>query len=1051
MDKIISCLCVKRSVLYLLLLSFLIHHTLYSQDKFADIATRKYDTRLQFLVEPQPQVLPQISLPVSNNPAAAFKEIKPISTAQELYAELAKVKKKYEPFMQNLAPLPLVTRKKIPLTSFNWRIETPEDLADFSSTLKGEGKWDKVNIPHFGPPLGRAVTYYFKELVLTKEDFSKGALFICFKAVDYKASVFVNGRFCGSHEGFFAPFEFDISKIAHDGNNAILVKVENDFTTTGGKDDKGNAVIGDKIYAMSGLGYDDPDYGWHTCPGGMGIYQDCYIESRSPLHINDIFIRPLLEKSTAEAWIEINNFEPYPVDASLRISVYGQNFSETVVENMEYIPSTTYIPGVGDLAKPSDWEKTRLKMGYGANYLRIPINMKSYRLWDPATPWLYQLQVKVYDAKGNLTDTRVQQFGMRSFTMDTVNTPKGKMYLNGKMIRLRGANSMGFEQRSVFNKNWNQLTDDLLLAKLCNLNYLRFTQRPLQPEVYDYCDKLGLLNQTDLPLFGALRRNQFVEAVKQVEEMERLVRNHPSTILITYINERFPNAEGNPQRSLNTAEEYYRLFSALDQAVLLNNPDRVIKAGDGDYDPPSPGLPDNHCYNTWYNGHGLSLGKMYKGYWQPVKPGWVYACGEFGAEGLDPINVMKKYYPSSWLPKNKEEDLTWTANRISMSQTHRFHYMWYNPQNSLDGWINASQDYQAWAMKFVAESFRRDNRMVSFAVHLFIDAWPAGWMKAIIDVDRQPKKAFFTYRNALEPLMVSIRSDRNKFFAGEKTAFETWVCNDLNTMLPGYHLKYQVEKEGKIVWANQVAADIPVNSSQFQGFIQYQAPGVSNRTLYKLRLALVNEKDESVYQNEFEFEVFPQPATPKKNVYIVGEANGKAAELARQSGYGITSSGETASAILIDDFEKYKAIESTINDWVKAGKSAVFIELPAQQYSIASTAISIEKNSMGDYYFASSVTGHNLVKNNRPFDFQNWYSRKTDCIEPILSYTMSAAGWSSILSSGNSNWLGDKGKVMAAGELKYGKGVFRICELQLVDRVNDNPTALRFLNSLLGK
>jgi beta-galactosidase/beta-glucuronidase len=106
----------------------------------------------------------------------------------------------------------------------------------------------------------------FKEIDLTKEDFSKGNLFICFKAVDYKASVFVNGRLCGSHEGFFAPFEFEISKTTHPGKNTLLIKVENDFSTTGGKDDKGNHVIGDKIYSMSGLGYDDPNYGWHTCP-----------------------------------------------------------------------------------------------------------------------------------------------------------------------------------------------------------------------------------------------------------------------------------------------------------------------------------------------------------------------------------------------------------------------------------------------------------------------------------------------------------------------------------------------------------------------------------------------------------------------------------------------------------------------------------------------------------------------------------------------------------------------------------------------------------------
>jgi len=1032
----------------LFVLPFLIAFQVHSQDRFADIGTRKYDTRLDLLTEPKPPILPNIDLPVSNDPASVFKIVKPISTKEELYAELAKLRQRYKPFMQNLAPVPPTTRKRIPLTTFDWREETPEDRSNFYATLKGEGQWKKVTIPHYGPPLGRAVTYYFKEIELTKEDLAKGTLFICFKGVDYKASVFLNGSLCGSHEGFFAPFEFEISKMAHAGKNDLLIKVENDFTTSGGKDDNGNTVIGDKIYATGGLGYDDPDIGWHLCPSGMGIYQDCYIESRSPLHIGDIFVRPQVDSSRAEAWIEVNNSGPYPADATLRISVYGQNFHDTVVENMEYIPSATYIPGVGDLPKPADWAQSKLKMGYGVNYLRIPIDMKKFKYWEPDNPWLYQVQVKVYDAGGDMVDARVQQFGMRSFRMDTVNTPKGKMFLNGKMIRLRGANTMGFLQQDVKRSDWDQLTVDLLLAKLCNLNYIRFTQRPVQPEIYAYCDQLGLLNQTDLPLSGSIRRNQFAEAVRQAEEMERLIRSHPSAIMVTYINERFPNAEAHPQRSLNTPKEYDRLFAALDQAVLLSDPDRVIKAVEGDYDPPAPGLPDKHCYNAWYNGHGLPLGKMYKGYWQWVKPGWFYACGEFGSEGLDPLNVMKKYYPPSWLPGTKEEDSAWNAGRIAMSQTNRFYYMWYNRQHSLNDWINASQDYQARATKFVAECFRRDSRMVSFAIHLFIDAWPAGWMKSIMDVDRQPKKAFFAYRNALQPLMVSIRSDRSQFFAGEKTAFEAWICNDLDTAPAGYRLKYQIEKEGIVLMANQVAADIQVNSPRFQGFLKFEIPAVRKRTAYVLRMELVDENMKTVYQNDFAFDAFPNPAPLKRSVYILGAANGKATTLSQQAGYTIASSMTTADALLIDDFSKYKMDEGRIDALVAAGKTAVFLELPAQQYSIANTMVSVQQNSMGDYFFASPCTANPLVKDNHPLDFNMWYNGREGYITPLLGCTFSAKEWQPILASGNSNWLSDSEHTMAAGELKYGKGVFRVCELQLVDRIKYNPTAFLFLSKL---
>ena len=1027
---------------------FLSCSSLFAQDKFGVIGTNKYDVRSS-LITPLPPVLPGISLSLAHNPSSVFKQVNPISTKAELYKELEKMRVRFRPFMQNLAPVLSSCRHQVPLTNFSWREESTTDLTDFDRTLRGEGLWTEVTIPHFGPPLGRASTYYFRKVDLADTDFSAGNLFICFKGVDYKASVFVNGRYCGSHEGFFAPFEFNITREARIGGNNILIKVENDNPTTTSKDDKGNPVIGDKIFAATGPGYNDPNLGWHHGSPGMGIYQACYLEARAPMHLNDIFVRTDPSQEKAEAWIEINNYNPYPEEVNLKISVYGQNFSEKVMEDFEYTPYATHIPGAGDLAKPTDWKKEQLKMGYGVNQLRIPLEMKNFRFWKPETPWLYQIQIKLYDVKGNLADTKVQQFGMRSFSMDTISNPKGRMFLNGEMIRLRGANTMGFEQQDVIKKDWAQLEDDILLAKLCNMNFLRFTQRPVQPEVYDFCDKLGLMFQTDLPLFGTIRRNKFAEAVKQTEEMERLVRSHPAAIMVTYINERFPNGDGYPQRGFSTLNEYYRLFTALDQAVLLSNPDRVIKAGDGDYDPPSPGLPDSHTYNTWYNGHGLGIGEMYKGYWQPIKSGWLFGCGEFGSEGLDPLNVMQKYYPKEWLPQNGEVEKSWTANRISMAQTHRFHYMWYNTQHSLNDWIDASQDYQSWATRFVTECFRRESRMVSFAIHLFIDAWPAGWMKTIMDVDRQPKKAFFAYRNALQPLMFSLRSDRHTFFPGEETSIEAWICNDLNESPQGYQLKYQLEQGKEIIFANQITTQIPVNSSQFQGAIHYKTPKVNQRTTYILRASLVNEKGESVYQNQFEIEVFPKSKTIKSKIFVLGSSSGKAADLLKQTGLSSVATPEEAEAILIDDFENYKKEEQNINKWVEKGKVALFLELPAQKISVANTSLEIEKTSMGDYYFVSPATGHPLVRDYRQFDFRFWYDEKKGVIAPILAFTVSSQQWKPILSSGATNWIEDKGAVMAAGELKYGKGVFRICEVKLVDKINCNPVAREFFTDLL--
>ena len=97
---------------------------------------------------------------------------------------------------------------------------------------------------------------------------------------------------------------------------------------------------------------------------------------------------------------------------------------------------------------------------------------------------------------------------------------------------------------------------------------------------------------------------------------------------------------------------------------------------------------------------------------------------------------------------------------------------------TMEEWTEATQEHQAFAMKVMTEAYRRDPRMISTAVHLMIDAWPAGWMKAIMDFERRPKKAYFATREAMAPLLVSLRTDRFFYYAGEEIAIETYICND---------------------------------------------------------------------------------------------------------------------------------------------------------------------------------------------------------------------------------------------------------------------------------
>ncbi len=820
-------------------------------DLFADIAAKGI-SKNDGLVAPQPPVLESKNLELTigvNEAGQSFVPKAKISTKEELQEELKRVKKDHQIYLKDFAPEleSKIVRKD--LKEFDWRIGTEYDSQNFRKVLDGQGQWEKVTIPpHYGAPNGLAFTYYRTTFTLTKEDFEKDDLYICFNGVDYIANVFINDNYLGgSHEGFFAPFEYNFTSSARLGENTLLIRVDNDYICMGNitSDDKTAMYSGgDKLYAATGPGYDDPDFGWLHCKPAMGIYQDVFIEARPSTHITDVFVRPMIEESAVEVWVDLQKSTLESEDILLDLSIFGQNFSEVIVESYRYEPFCQLKVGRGDSLTEAKMKaidmldkKIPLSAEKGRNTFKIHMTIPNPKLWNCETPWLYQVQVKLL-INDDIVDTYKQQFGMRSFTMDETSTPKGKMYLNGKEIKLRGANTMGGHmQQCVIKGDMEQLIDDILLAKIANLNFYRLTQRPVQKEIYEYCDRLGLMTQTDLPpLFGNLKRRQFCEAIRQSEEMERLIRPHACNIMVSYINEPFPNANNMPQTSL-VRDELESFFKAASLAIKLNNPDRVIKNVDGDYDPPTEGLPDNHCYPGWYNGHGIDIFKLHKGYWMEVKPGWHYGCGEYGIEGIDSVELMESCYPKEWLEPCDGGEASWSPNSVPGAQTGRFFYMFYQKPDTMQEWVDSSLEHQRYAIKIMTEAFRRDTRMNTFAVHLLIDAFPSSWMKVLMDYHRNPKPAYFAYKEALEPILVSLRTDKYRYYEHDEINLEAWVCSDFED-IENAHLHYQVVMNNEIIASSSSVANVAAAESKFQGMIRFTAPAVVSRAKLKVQLGL---------------------------------------------------------------------------------------------------------------------------------------------------------------------------------------------------------------------
>ena len=393
---------------------------------------------------------------------------------------------------------------------------------------------------------------------------------------------------------------------------------------------------------------------------------------------------------------------------------------------------------------------------------------------------------------------------------------------------------------------------------------------------------------------------------------------------------------------------------------------------------------DFFCYPMWYNGHGIDIGRLHRGYWLPVKPGWYYGCGEYGAEGLDSAEVMEECYPREWMRE------PFDPGHIVRSQTKSFSGFFYDAQEDMQGWISRSQRYQAFAARMMTEAFRRDDRMVSNAIHLFIDAWPSGWMKSIMDCKRIPKQAYFAYRDALAPLLVSLRTDRFAYTAGETIQIEAFLCND-TAKSGAYTLAFELYNEqNKLIQTGRVPAHADACRAAYIASAEFPAETAQDRETLTLRAVLLDGNGDVVNYAEQKLTVF-------QDVTVVPNDN------------------------------------------------VVILKLEPGLHTVAGETVTVKPCGMLPLHFVSRKTGHPAVDEFKEQDFSYWYDAKEDCITPLLDTTFTVEGFTPILLSNNMDEQGNWGPVLAAAEKLYEGKHYVICQLDLRQ---ENPVAKRFLRNL---
>ena len=160
----------------------------------------------------------------------------------------------------------------------------------------------------------------------------------------------------------------------------------------------------------------------------------------------------------------------------------------------------------------------------GSDHADISFIADSPLLWTAETPNRYNVEFHLIDNAGKTLHVEKDKFGFR-----TIEVREGDgLYINGKKVNIRGVNRHSFypESGRTLSKRLN--VDDVNLIKSMNMNAVRLSHYPADPDFYDACDSLGLYVMSELS--GWHGHHETVNGQKLVKEMVTRDVNHPCIV-----------------------------------------------------------------------------------------------------------------------------------------------------------------------------------------------------------------------------------------------------------------------------------------------------------------------------------------------------------------------------------------------------------------------------------------------------------------------------------------------------------------------------------------
>jgi hypothetical protein len=335
-------------------------------------------------------------------------------------------------------------------------------LWDYAIRPKGEGKpdtWDgRILVPFAAESalsgvmktVGPENRLWYRRAFTVPETWNGQRVLLHFGAVDWEATVWVNGKEAGTHRGGYEPFSFDLTKsLNKSGEQEVVVSV---WDPT----DAGTQPRGKQVLKPGGIYY----------TAVTGIWQTVWLEPVPATRINSIRLRPNVDAG------EVN----------ILLHTPGQGDVSTVkVFDAENNLVTTAEGGTGNLA---------------TEYF---IKIDNPRLWSPESPHLYTATIDVEFEDGQ-RDSVQTYFAMRKIALQKDEHGVQRIYLNNKPLFQFGPLDQGWWPDGLYTAPTDEaLKYDIEITKKLGFNMIRKHVKVEPARWYHHCDKLGMLVWQDMP------------------------------------------------------------------------------------------------------------------------------------------------------------------------------------------------------------------------------------------------------------------------------------------------------------------------------------------------------------------------------------------------------------------------------------------------------------------------------------------------------------------------------------------------------------------------